>query len=384
MECKMKKVLIITDLKHSSPRVPGFAKYLPEFGWEPVFLVPEPDGEIHYPATVIATGDAPAAVSKGTAERFRLGEGGGTSLSGKLHLNPEGILYSCLSSLYWNLYGLLTYPDSAFGWKEPALATARRIISGDHIPVILSSSSPVVMHLICHELRQEGDLVWVAEFRDLWSQNHNYLYGPIRRYFDKRLEKKTIRNADAIVTVSASLVEQLRQLHSTGYISYIHNGFDPTLLGRPGIPGDLFSITYTGQIYDKKQDPNIFLRALRETLDEGSIPRHDVVVTFYGRFDAALERYISDNHLQGIVTQAGFIAREEAFAKQKASQVLLLFNWEDASEPGVFPIKCFEYLAAERPILATGGHGGDGIEELLDKTGGVSMYHRWSRLRTHC
>jgi len=36
----MKKVLIIANLCHTSPRVRGLAKYLPEFGWEPIVVTP--------------------------------------------------------------------------------------------------------------------------------------------------------------------------------------------------------------------------------------------------------------------------------------------------------------------------------------------------------
>lgn len=36
----MKKVLIIAHLLRASPRIPGLAKYLPEFGWEPIVLTP--------------------------------------------------------------------------------------------------------------------------------------------------------------------------------------------------------------------------------------------------------------------------------------------------------------------------------------------------------
>src|SRR3990172_4405338 len=34
----MRKVLIVTHLVRASPRIPGLAKYLPEFGWEPIVL----------------------------------------------------------------------------------------------------------------------------------------------------------------------------------------------------------------------------------------------------------------------------------------------------------------------------------------------------------
>jgi hypothetical protein len=43
-------------------------------------------------------------------------------------------------------------------------------------------------------------------------------------------------------------------------------------------------------------------------------------------------------------------------------------NWDDAKEKGVFTGKIFEYLAAQRPILSTGGLRGDVVEALLKET----------------
>ena len=54
--------------------------------------------------------------------------------------------------------------------------------------------------------------------------------------------------------------------------------------------------------------------------------------------------------------------------KQAESHALLLLNWEDESEKSVCPSKFFEYLASNRPILATGGTHGDEIENIMEKT----------------
>ena len=54
---------------------------------------------------------------------------------------------------------------------------------------------------------------------------------------------------------------------------------------------------------------------------------------------------------------------------------MLLLNWNDPNEKGVYTGKVFEYLSAKRPILAVGGYGDGVIEELLEKTqAGDSFY----------
>ena len=39
----MKRILIIANLYHASPRIPGLATYLPEFGWEATIITPSID-----------------------------------------------------------------------------------------------------------------------------------------------------------------------------------------------------------------------------------------------------------------------------------------------------------------------------------------------------
>lgn len=48
--------------------------------------------------------------------------------------------------------------------------------------------------------------------------------------------------------------------------------------------------------------------------------------------------------------------------------MLLLLNWNDEQGKGWYPLKVFEYLAAQRPILAIGGSGDDVVKKLLDET----------------
>ena len=53
--------------------------------------------------------------------------------------------------------------------------------------------------------------------------------------------------------------------------------------------------------------------------------------------------------------------------KQRESQVLLLLLWDHPDEIGVYTGKIFEYLAAQRPVLAIGGPEGV-VKDLLAET----------------
>ena len=94
----------------------------------------------------------------------------------------------------------------------------------------------------------------------------------------------------------------------------------------------------------------------------------DIEVRFYGPKQNWLRNDIIKHNLVGIVEQCGVISRNESWEKQRESHVLLLLNWEDPKEKGVYTLKLFEYLAAWRPIMASGGFYGSDIEKLLKET----------------
>lgn len=70
--------------------------------------------------------------------------------------------------------------------------------------------------------------------------------------------------------------------------------------------------------------------------------------------------------------QYGPVDRLSAFQKQRESQLLLMFYWNDPRIRGWYPLKTFEYLAARRPMLVLGTPGEDVVTKLLhDTQGGV-------------
>ena len=356
----MKKVLIIADLFYASPRIPGLAKYLPEFGWEPVILtVPlgeDPDSSFGPPNDfrqknrVIETqGYISSSVRLGTRRSFR-------------RIKP------LLKFIYGRYKEIAHYPDRQKGWMPFAVNAAEELLKKEEVNALISSSPPATCHLIAHAFREKHAVPWVADFRDLWTQNHNYPYSPLRKIFEKRLEVRTLSIADALVTVSTFWAEKLKAMH--GKKTYaITNGFDPDIMTKRTV--DLtknFTITYTGQIYKRRQDPSILLAAIRVLISGGTVDPKEVEVRFYGPENELLERDIERYGLLDVVKQHGIISREVSFQKQKESQVLLLLNWDDPQEKGVYTGKVFEYLAAQRPILVTGGFGSDVVEQLLDET----------------
>jgi len=312
----MKKILIITDIQHATPRIPGILKYLPRYGYDPILVSPSQPQEMQY-------------------------------FGGKRISLP--VWASTVAQTGYLLYcSFFNFPDEMKYQFESLLGEARHIIRHEKIHAIVSSSSPVSSHIIARKLKLEFGLPWVVDLRDLWSQNHNYPYGRWRLQRDTELEMKTLSDADALVTTNEGFAKKLKTRYNHKPVFTITNGYDP-LIQVPTPLTQRFSITYTGQIYNGKQDIGLFEQALKELIQSGTIAGDDIDLRIFD-------------------PQRGTtIPRKEVVPRQRESQVLLYLNWITANE-GVFATKLFEYLGAGRPILAVGGEEGDAVQEILFRT----------------
>ena len=276
---------------------------------------------------------------------------------------------SFLDSLMTLAGEIINYPDSDRGWIKPALKTGEKVLAREQFDAVFSSSAPISAHIIARKLKRHFKLPWAADLRDLWTQNHNYYYGRLRKAADRRLEQKTLGSADAIVTVSQPWADKLRAFHSGKDIYDIINGFDPERINKP--PAKLtgqFTITYTGLIYPGKEDPTPLFSALKDLIAEKTIDPARLEIRFFGPREEWLQKEAGQFGLADIVHQYGEVPRDTAIQKQRESQVLLLLNWDDPNEKGTIPGKIFEYMAALRPVLAIGGGAGDIIHQILSET----------------
>ena len=206
----MKKALIIAYYGYTSGRIFGLAKYLPEFGWQPIILTVPWQEKPDLPLRVI---ESPYRDALSFWKRL-LGFNPDKEIRGQAKerlglTSPKSWIDPILT------FGgaIINYPDAERGWQPFALKAVTELLQKEDIQAIISSSSPVTSHLIANKLKTRYKRPWLADFRDLWSQNHNYSYGPLRKFWDRRLELKTLAQADALVTISQPWREELRRLH---------------------------------------------------------------------------------------------------------------------------------------------------------------------------
>ncbi len=380
----MKKVLIISFYFPPLPDIGSqrpyrLVKYLPKYGWEPTVLTIKRPGKI--------------------PEGFRIIETDYKDVTGiiksKFGFNPEKGLHEQLgisvsknfkylswkSKLIKLTKEVISFPDGHRGWYKFALKSAYEFLSKENVDVIISTSSPVTSHLIARKLKQKYKIPWVADLRDLWTQNHFYNKFDLIRYFERRLELKTLSNADALVTVTKPFADTLKNLHKERKVFCITNGYDPD--DFPNIPSKLtnkFTITYTGQLYGGKRDPSLLFKVVARLIQENKINSDLVEIRFYGPKEDWLIGDIKKYNLEKVVSHYGFLPREVALKKQTESQLLLLLLDKNNKEEDVYPAKIFEYLGVKRPIIAIGGRGGI-TKNFLKKTNAGNYVYNADNLR---
>jgi len=374
------KVLMISYAfppRHSvgSLRSAKFAKYLPSLGWTPVVLTRAWNPE-HEDPTQQLTADIIATEYRDRLRLFRPNRSGGITLPDGAWTDKQtsGIKTRVRAfASYW-LKEALAFPDEEAGWVRPALSAARLAVRQHDISMLFSTSPPVSSHVIASRLQRETGLPWIADFRDLWTQNHYIKHTLPRNALEEWLEKRTMRNAIHLATVSPTLASQLSALHGKP-TTVITNGYDHEDY-QDAVPqiSDRFSLTYTGQLYAGKRDPSLLFAALGGLVKRGSIKPDTFQIRFYGPpGDVTLVRTLASEYgVEEFVVHHGSVTYSEAVMRQKESTALLLLNWDTPAERGVYTGKLFEYLGARRPILAIPSLRGV-VDELLTKTrAGVS------------
>ena len=246
----------------------------------------------------------------------------------------------------------LLVPDENVPWSTIATPFAIRLVRREGIDVVLTTSPPPSLHLLGATVKRTTGAAWVADLRDPLTSH------PHRRGYESRLarvKESTVggvgrlvaSQADAIVAASEPIAGEMRALEPKGKVVTIANGCDfDDFAGLEHHTSDRLRITHAGHFHGKR-DPRPFLRALAESgLD-------DVVVRFAGDFRVADREYAEALGLGDRVELLGEVSRRRSLELQRDSDVLLLLIPESGGRgKDVLTGKIYEYLAAERPILA--------------------------------
>lgn len=373
----MKKVLIVTYYWPPSAgsgvqRWVKFAKYLPEFGWEPIIFTPEnPDFPIKDDSLIK---DLPSTLEvlhfpiwePYQVQRILFGKNKHSKPTESWEKKDKSILDFMAVWLRGNIF----IPDPKRFWVRPSVKFLTEVVKEKKIDAVITTGPPHSLHLIGLRLKKKIGIKWIADFRDPWSKWElldTLNMTPIARKLQRKAEYQVLKNADSTITISPTFKNDFESILNRN-VNVITNGFDPDdfLHTEESKFGDKFRISHVGTI-DDLRDPRPFLEAIRLLVQEDKDLMDNIEIIFVGVVSNRLVSEVNnDGILSKIVIFREYIPHKEVFKLYKQSFVLLLVLANSKNAEGNIPGKLFEYMASGNLILGLGKPDGDSAKIVND------------------
>ncbi|MFO8129183.1 MAG: glycosyltransferase family 4 protein [Bacteroidales bacterium] len=375
----MKKVLIITYYWPPSggsgvQRWLKFARYLPEYGFEPVVLTVKPD-KASYP---VLDPSLEAEIPEGlkvfktnTLEvsalyRKLIGKGSYPHSSFDNERKP-----SAGQKISRFIRGNFFIPDSRMGWKRFALRKAKKLIREYGISYVVTTGPPHSVHLTGLALKKCMNVNWIADFRDPWTDIFYYdafYHTPWAERIDRKLEQKVVEECHRLSIVSPALKDIMKAKSDKicpDKILVIPNGFDEEdfrIPSRP--PKDQFLATFTGSLSNDNRKMDAFGKALKKAVRlHAGIP---VKFRFVGNIDESIRKVFKENDLENILETIPYVPHRQAVKYLRESTLCFSTIRRSDKNKGIISGKIFDYLGSEKPVFCIGPTDGN-VADILEE-----------------
>lgn len=339
-----------------------FAKYLPQFGWDPLVLTAERVSDHPQDRRLLKEVPADMTVVRVPLLSDQIGAVAGTLGMGVVTRQriQEGIS--------WRMRNRWHSPDIYALWRPTARRAAMKLFRDVGFDAIYATGYPWTSLLVGMDVAEMTGRPLVADFRDPWAADDYEGRSPEEHSEDARLERQVVTHAAAVLcttaTATAQMIGSYPSLRPDKFVT-IPNGFDPADIERiKPWPRQRFRIVYTG-VWKPGYGLDALYRAIGEIARTTPALLSDFEVIAAGFEPGPAHRL----GLSEYVDEIGVLSHDDAVALMRSADVLYLQNAEGASQQHRLPGKLFEYLATGRPILAVTEPSGE-CGRLLSRVGG--------------
>ena len=335
-------------------RVAKLVKYLPRYGWAPEVLTVEPGGYLAFDASLLAEIESAEVPIHRTSSwdptrLFRPKQATGL---------PREDVRRRVSE--WSQY--LFIPDNKIGWAPHALRRGKQLLAEQRFDAIFASAPPYTALLVAARLSRISGLPLVADFRDDWIENPRHVYPTsAHRALHQWLEGYVLRASKEVITINPFIQKQLQARAAAADVQVpvrvLPQGFDPEDFEAASVPrlpkkkDKKMRLLYSGLFYDA-QTPDFFLQGLAAFIARRPEARRHVEAVFIGLVPEASQRLAEKLGLGKIVRYQGYLSHRETVAHLRAADVLWMTIGERPGAEGISTGKLFEYMGAQKPILA--------------------------------
>lgn len=382
----MKRVLLVAhhfppDSAVGGVRPAKFAKYLPQFDWEPLVLTVKENYHEVVDSPQLSGGQPSFPIIRTSfvrnpnyyyraLKRMLVGDQVENNIVPSGHSGDDADRGPTIVD--W-VNALSAFPDEHTGWLPFATLRGKKAIRQYCIDCIVTSGPPHSTHLIGAWLNKWTGLPWIADFRDplFLPEKSN----PVSRRLDRKLEGYVMTRAALVLTTTKRLTKDLAKRHAAmaHKVHTLPNGYDPDdFTVAPRQKAEEFTISYLGTLY-RNRDPEPVFRALAALIEDGLIQRGRIMLRFVGDCEMTagkpMRALIDQYNLNGSVELLPWLAKQRAFEVMAESHLLLLLA---EHQELMIPAKVYDYLGIGRDILALTEEGA--TADLLQEIGNAAVH----------
>jgi hypothetical protein len=327
-----------------------FSQYLPDHGWHPIVLTVHPR----------ACGKSATRGHREIPQNVTVSRS--FALDAARHFSIRGRYLRALA-----------LPDRWSSWWLGSVASGLKVVRA-LAPSVLWSTYPIATaHLIGFTLNRLTRIPWVADFRDPMTRE-DYPKDPMAWRAFRWIEYRALKHSTRAVFVSPSAITDYQARYPefpAERFALIENGYDEqTFLeletapqSRNPPPGRI-TLVHSGTIYPLNRDPRAFFAALAELKREGTVAASSLRVVLRATgHDPFLKQLIAHHAIGDIVALEPAVSYRAALSEMLGADGLLVL--QAANSNNQIPAKLYEYLRAQRPILALIEPAGDTTRALL-------------------
>jgi glycosyltransferase involved in cell wall biosynthesis len=385
-------------------RIANFARYLSEFGWDPVVLTiadedlrERDDARLENLShvTIVKARSWPTLSEAYLAAKRRWTRDERATVAASpvspprepqpahalrplaaAGAPPESFIAGCRRYFL----SLLTVPDGHRGWIVPAAARAIREVRRRQVACIVTSCPPYSAHLVGLIVRVVTGVRWIADFRDPWMSGGAkslYITSSLSLRIDRWLERQVVERANVVLANTPKLGASFRKAYphlGGGKFVTLTNSIDlARFVALWELPKEsVFTIAYAGSLYFNRSPEPVFI-AVRRLLDEGVLTAAGVRIRLVGQCDRVGQvstRDLARRHgVEDVVEIGAPMPYDDALRLIRRSHVALLLA---PTQPNQIPAKAYDYIGVGTEILAIAGPGA--TADLVTQSGTGSVY----------
>lgn len=259
-------------------------------------------------------------------------------------------------------FGQLPDPRLPFALSFGSPFLSREVVAAlKNADVIVSSMPPWPTHLAALIARWRFGKPVVIDYRDNFSRNHIMPGSSLAKFAEEKIDGFLARHATGVVVISEPMAEYYRRFSPR--VKVVLNGYDDEIFDevrarrRGGAEREESArvIRYLGRV-SRDRIPRALIAALADSIRSGRLAPGQLQFEFYGDA-AALQEYLDGQpeQVRSVFRFLPAVPYREALDLMLGAHGLLFVETSDNSSlsaKGVLTTKLFEYVAAERPIIA--------------------------------